>query len=48
MTSGFNGLAELINLLFFAAGRRAEDREEVKSEDGLIEFNLNLRGGGFK
>ena len=48
MTSGFNGLAELINLLFFAAGRRDEDREEVTSEDELIELKFNLRRGGLK
>jgi len=44
----FTALAGIIVLLFSAAGRRDEDREEVNSEDELIEFEFNLRGGVFK
>ena len=42
----FNVLGGIIVLLFSAAGRRGEDREEVKSGDELIEFKFRLRGGG--
>jgi len=41
-------LTGIIVLLFSAAGRRVEYREEVRSECELIELKFNLRRGGFR
>ena len=41
MRSGFIALGGIIVLLFSAAGGRGEEREEVKSEDELIELKFN-------
>jgi len=41
-------LTGIIVLLFSAAGRRVEYREEVGSECELIELKFNLQRGGLK